>query len=152
MLKTHRSEPVGGSRPGRDFISDRLATASREHNALCGGMPVRPSFGARGSAGRRAGAAPVACARLPARPQKGEPPLRHPGRREAFCLGKAAPGRRCLPQALLGLHGLHLHNALPPMPSRSVPSSTIATAKHTAPENWKCSQRGAVSIESMSHL
>lgn len=41
-LKAYRLESVFGSWPERDFTSARLATASREHNALCRGMPRGP--------------------------------------------------------------------------------------------------------------
>lgn len=41
-LKAHMLESVLGSWPGRGFASARLATASREHNALCSGMPRGP--------------------------------------------------------------------------------------------------------------
>ena len=42
LLNARRSEPVLSSRPGRDFISARLAKANREHNALCSRMHAAP--------------------------------------------------------------------------------------------------------------
>lgn len=42
LLKAHRLEPALGSWPGRDLISARLATASREHNTRSKGMPRGP--------------------------------------------------------------------------------------------------------------